>query len=85
MDLNNKVLDNPYRIIQEFLVKIKKANYTHPLRNAACMRASVTRWELDMTIGYCVSFLILLRTSKIKHDPYTMILFSIFLMMKTFC
>ena len=51
--------------------KNQEANYTHPLHNAACMRTPVTRWELHMTIGYRVSFLILLRTSKIKHDPLT--------------
>jgi len=47
--------------------KKQEANYTHPLHDVASMQTPVTRWELYMTTGYCVSFLILLRTTKIKH------------------
>jgi len=50
----------------------QEANYAHPLRDVTCMCTPVTRWELHMTIGYCVSFLMLLHTSKIKHDPCTL-------------
>ena len=50
----------------------QEANYAHPLRDVTCMGTPVTRWELHMTIGYCVSFLMLLCTSKIKHDPCTL-------------